>query len=250
MGKFDFDLVWSDLISSGAGLGANGVMWHSRCASMVRGQARTDWLYRRRSFFGASLDDGSEDLASPAPLDLPCKDGDLRVEIRRVERWTVQPATGHLARASVRSERIDRAPSTRFPFSLPIRSNAWARIDPKGPAVAGHKAELLSPTEKFRIRRVNQLYGKEEVALVGRTGDAIRSLKDWHSDYFESRVEALGWAEDEGRFFVVVGFEGERALLSFSVDGSDDYWEQLLDPYDTSWHDGFVMRSTRPSRSR
>jgi hypothetical protein len=48
----------------------------------------------------------------------------------------------------------------------------------------------------------------------------------------------------KARFFVVVLFEGERALLSFSVDGSDDYWEQLLDPYDTSWHDGFVMRST------
>lgn len=77
---------------------------------------------------------------------------------------------------------------------------------------------------------------------MGRTGDAIRSLKDWHSDYFDGILEALGWAEDEGRFFVVVNFEGERALLSFSVEGTDDYWEELLDPYDTSWRDGFLMR--------
>jgi hypothetical protein len=248
-GAIDFDLVWSDLISSG---GANGVMWHSRCASMVRGQARTDWLYRRRSFFGAWLDDGTEGEAATAPLGLPCKDGEgeQRVEIRRVERWTVQPATGLLARASVRSERIDRAPSARFPFSLPIRSNAWARVDPKGPAVAEHKAELHSPTERFRIRQSHQSYGKDEVALLDRTGDGIRSLKDWHSEFFEGSIEALGWAEDESRFFVVVVFEGERALLSFSVEGSNDYWEELLDPYDTSWHDGFVMRSTRAARQQ
>jgi hypothetical protein len=70
-----------------------------------------------------------------------------------------------------------------------------------------------------------------------------------HSGCFEAQVEALDWAEDESRFFAVVIFEGERALLSFSVEGTDDYWEELLDPYDASWSDGFVMRSTRSARS-
>lgn len=252
-GGLECDLVWSDLVGSAAGLGAtSGAMEHMRCASMDHAGKGADWTYRRRSFFGVWLDDGTEGEAATEPLGLPCKDGhgEQRVEIRRVERWTFQPATGLLSRASVRSERVDHAPSTRFPFSLPVRSGAWARVGQKGPAVAVQSIELLSSTEKFRIRRINQSYGKEEVALADRTGDAIRSLNDWHSGYFDSRLEALGWSEDESRFFIVVTFEGERALLSFSVEGTDDYWEELLDPYDTSWHDGFVMRSKRPTRSR
>jgi hypothetical protein len=239
------DLVWSDLIESGIGVGAtSGTMAHMRCASMDRTGMGADWTYRRRSFFGTGLD------ATPAPaaLDLPC-DGDLNVEIQRVERWRFEVATGHMSRNAVRSERVDHAPSTRFPFSLPVRKAVWSRVEQR-PAATRPSSEVHSPTERFRIRQSHQSYGKDEVALLDRTGDGIRSLKDWHSEFFEGSIEALGWAEDETRFFVVVVFEGERALLSFSVEGSDGYWEELLDPYDTSWHDGFVMRSTRVARQQ
>jgi hypothetical protein len=154
-----------------------------------------------------------------------------------------------MSRNAVRSERVDHAPSTRFPFSLPVRKAVWSRVEQR-PAATRPSSEVHSPTERFRIRQSHQSYGKDEVALLDRTGDGIRSLKDWHSEFFEGSIEALGWTEDESRFFVVVVFEGERALLSFSVEGSDDYWEELLDPYDTSWHDGFVMRSTRAARQQ
>jgi hypothetical protein len=248
-GGIECDLVWSDLVGSAAGLGA---MEHMRCASMDRAGTGPDWTYRRRSFFGAWLDDGTEGEAATAPLGLPCKDGDgeQRVEIRRVERWRFEVATGHMSRNSVRSERVDHAPSTRFPFSLPVRKAVWSRVEQRAAAAARPLSEVHSPTERFRIRRSHQSYGKDEVALLDRTGDGIRSLQDWHSEFFEGSIEALGWAEDESRFFVVVAFEGERALLSFSVKGTDDYWEELLDPYDKSWSDGFVMRHAQPTPSR
>jgi hypothetical protein len=175
------DLVWCDLIASGAGMGAtSGTMAHIRCASMDRTGTGAGWTYRRRSFFGAWLDDGTEGEAATAPLGLPCKDGEgeQRVEIRRVERWTFHPATGFMSRVSVRSERIDHAPSTQFPFSLPVRKAIWARVEQKAAPAAKPASELHSPMERFRIRRSLQSYGKEEVALVNTTGDGIRSLKD------------------------------------------------------------------------
>ncbi len=109
--------------------------------------------------------------------------------------------------------------------------------------------EAQSPTERFRIRQSHPSCGEDEVALLDSTGVGIRSLKDWHSEFFDGSIEAIGWAEDESRFFVAVTFEGERALLSFSVEGTDDWWKELLDPYDVSWRDGFVMRlrSERPN---
>ena len=129
----------------------------------------------------------------------------------------------------------------------PVKHSVIWRLEPEH--YGGHRLEILhlfegDPRLAFTFR-----YDAGAHTHNSYVRQAIYQ-PDWHSDYFEGILEALGWAEDESRFFVVVTFEGERALLSFSVEGTNDYWEELLDPYDDSWRDGFAMRSTRATRSR
>ncbi|MBK9065090.1 MAG: hypothetical protein IPL89_18230 [Acidobacteria bacterium] len=244
-GGVDCDLVWSDLVSSRAGLGANGVMWHSRCASMTPGPRAREWTYRRRTFFGVAANEEEYDTEDEDPefSNMPCEsDWGGIVEIRRKELWVVQRESGVMSRVSTRSERVDRAPSSTFPLSLPVRSDTWVRVKPQLTGLTGLERSVNSPNGRFRIRLSDSPSTENEVILTTREGQVVRSLKGWKTDFFIGEVEALGWAKDESRFFAVLTFEYERALLSFSVEGTDDYWEEVLDPYDTSWHDGFVMR--------
>jgi hypothetical protein len=61
------------------------------------------------------------------------------------------------------------------------------------------------------------------------------------SDYFDPQIRAVGWSRDGKRVFVVSAFGMESSvLLSFSVEGNDDYWEGLVDP-EAGWTDGFIM---------
>jgi hypothetical protein len=223
-------------------------MWHSRCASMTPGARDREWTYRGRTFFGVAASEAEDDTEDEDPefSKMPCEnDWGGIVEIRRKERWVVQGESGVMSRVSTRSERIDLAPSSTFPLSLPVRSEAWARAKPRPRKVITEASFVGSPNGRFRVRLSEGRSTNKEVELTTVDGQVVRSLKGWNTDFFVGEVEALGWAKDESRFFAVVTFEDERALLSFSVHETDDYWEELLDPYDTSWHDGFVMRPRR-----
>ena len=43
----------------------------------------------------------------------------------------------------------------------------------------------------------------------------------------------------------MIQFGHDRALLSFSVEGQDDYWEKLLTDDPTEWRDGFVLEPAK-----
>jgi len=251
-GGLECDLIWSDLIESGAGMGAWGGMWHERCASMAPATRSGEWTYIRRSLFGlpaeAESAEPNED-ESDLPETLRCEDRGGPTEIRRTERWAVQKGSGRMSRLSLQTNRIDHADSSTFPFSLPVRSGAWVRSEGGSVEPVPGETGVRSPTRTLRARRAVATSFTDEVAIELGGGQAARTLRGWHTEHFEGTPEALGWAEDGSRFFIVVTFEDERALLSFSVEGTDDFWEELLDPYDTSWHDGFVMqpRSKRPN---
>lgn len=59
---------------------------------------------------------------------------------------------------------------------------------------------------------------------------------------FLSGIDSLGWQADERRFFAVVKLGPEdRALLSFAVVGTQDYWERPLSAVGEPWPWGFVL---------
>ncbi len=251
-GGLECDLIWSDLIESGAGMGAWGAMWHERCASMAPAVRPEEWIYTRRSFFGLSAEGAVAETEgeSAALAALPCESAGWPTEIRRSERWVVQKGSGRMSRLSTQSQRIDHAHSSTLPFSLPVRSGAWTRLPHRPTEVTPLENGVSSPRGALRAVLTRGPSMSEKVTIEAEGGKPVRSLTAWHTEAFEGTPEALGWADDESRFFVVVTFEGERTLLSFSVEGSDDYWEELLNPYDTSWHDGFVMKARSPVLSR
>jgi hypothetical protein len=71
-------------------------------------------------------------------------------------------------------------------------------------------------------------------------------------DSFDGQADFLGWASNSRRFFLVVrfGFTKDRALLSFSVTGQDDYWEKLLTDDPAEWKDGFVLEPAKKATKK
>lgn len=150
------------------------------------------------------------------------------VEIRRVERWAFR--NGKIELQSSRSERIDHRPGHVFPFVLPERDVPFRSVG---------EENSMSPGGKFRLVHRPDDEGSEIDLAVGDL--VVRKISFRGGDAFRADIKAVGWQSDSSRFFAVIQFGRDRALLSFSVEGQIDYWERLLTDDPTRWRDGFIL---------
>lgn len=164
------------------------------------------------------------------------------VEIRRVQRFAL-PANSMVLRGDPpKYLRIDSGSSNLFPLNLPVRKSAWLRTEratSETPAPGSHR--VRSPDGNLDAEPPSDFPNDNLVIRRAKGTEALRTIRLHHGDAFFGTVRAIGWARDESRVFIVITFgNSHTALLSFSVEGSEDFWEGLVDP-EAGWTDGFVM---------
>jgi hypothetical protein len=160
------------------------------------------------------------------------------VEVRRVERWAFRE--GRIELQSSRSARVDHGPARVFPFSLPTRDGSFR---------SAGEGSTISPSGGFQLGHTPDEFEGSELDLA--VGDVVvRKISFRGGDAFRANIKAVGWQKDSSRFFAVIQFGHDRALLSFSVEGQNDYWERLLTDDPTRWRDGFILDSVPPLSKR
>jgi hypothetical protein len=150
------------------------------------------------------------------------------VEIRRVERWAFRGRRIELQ--SSRSVRVDHGPAHVFPFLLPVRDVPFRSVG---------EETSISPGGRFRLVHIPDDEGSELDLAVGDL--VVRKISFRGGDAIRADIKAVGWQSDSSRFFAVIQFGHDRALLSFSIEGQIDYWERLLTDDPTQWCDGFIL---------
>lgn len=215
-----------------------------------------DFTYERRTFLGRPKDEfvDQESASSPtrnrAGLDSelpPCIAAGLpesgAVEIRRTEIWRPKAGAHTLTRQSISVQRVEHAASDDFPFGLPIRDQKFFTGVTKIGVCRASDDTRSVPSPDGRLRAVtstDRSVSYPSLRLVDLKQRIRRTIRFHH--YVAGTPLAVGWSADSRRVYAVVGFgEDERALLSFSVVGKDDYWEQLLPGDRLRWEDGFVV---------
>jgi hypothetical protein len=253
-GSIQFEKVWRGQVEAATG-GNRGVSGYRACGAMLRLDGA--WYYVLSTYYGDELESEESDGIGPSsPSNLFAQgwgiDGEPsimgEVEIRCVQPFSRTPGSARLKGGEPVTKRIDHHSSELFPLSLPVRAGAWLRMNsrpdgsPKG-GVNGASApsrdlvaEVTPPSE----------YAHDNLVIRRLKGGVLlRTIRLHHGDAFYGLVRAIGWSRDESRAFVVITFgNSHTALLSFSVEGSDDYWEGLVDP-DAGWRDGFVMEPAK-----
>jgi hypothetical protein len=247
-GSLSFREIWSGTIEA-QNAGNLGGGREIGCGWIEPADRPEEFLFRQSVFYADSLpcdfnaDPNSGSLTCPAriPEERMCS----AVEIAKVQRWSVD--RHGLKRVSSRSRRLDHGKSGVFPFDLAVRS---VFLRPTGKSVPVYvypkETRVLSSPDKASVLQFETCCDRKELSLF-RKGRHLRSVLLKQGDLFDGSAEALGWASDSRRFFVVVkfGFSGERALLSFSEKGQDDYWEALLTDDPSEWKDGFIMEPAK-----
>ncbi len=122
-----------------------------------------------------------------------------------------------------------------FPFLLPTRRLAFHSVG---------EETSISPSGEFRLVHIPDDFEGSEIDLAVEDR-VVRKISFRGGEAFRADTKALGWQSDSSRFFVVIQFGHDRALLSFSVEGQDDYWEKLLTDDPTEWRDGFVLEPAK-----
>lgn len=257
----EFEKVWSGIYDFATTDNLSWLSW-SACATMDPVEGKGRWDRRVRSLYGKINWEPPESWGSEEDEEGPsCICRSCGVEIERRQTWGPGVGPG----ASLRLEddaarRIDRFPVHCFPFDLPMRSRKYAR-GKKLTSVrfdAAQHVEVVSPSGALVLvwdyqAAVNQF---RIVTQRGRTRRAFSlppSVVEYRQQAFVSGIDSLGWQADERRFFAVVSLGPEdRALLSFAVGGTSDYWERPLSAAGQPWDFGFVLKpdSTPGSRRR
>ena len=88
--------------------------------------------------------------------------------------------------------------------------------------------------------------------VIGPNGEILRLVSipteslDRTARSVVRNVSALGWQADEKRVFAILDFGLEdRALVSYAVGASDDYWETSLPNLGDDWPFGFVLEPVK-----
>ena len=227
-----------------------------------------DYLLVTSTYYGETL---KGETTAPRPLarreemfvperGVKCQNSSMKtVEIRTVQNLRRSSSDSAFSADIVGVRRIDHGSSKIFPFNFPVREATWLRNTQTLPAAIltiGDDRSATSPGRRFvaRVEENRKTFRRELIVRNLDDDEVVRvvPLTPTESDYFDGIVKAVGWARDESRVFVVITFGNQlTALLSFSVEGKDDYWEGLVGDDETGWVDGFVMepvkRRKRPS---
>lgn len=254
-GTLECDVLWKGLIDfavqgnqPGGGFGGCG---------QLRGPDESgNFTYERRTFLGQPREEfaGQDGTTNPlrnqaasSPELPPCFVAGLQesgaVEIRHTEKWRPKADVHALTRESALAQRVDHAPTDDFPFNLRMRDQKFLTGVTKVGVCRAADGERSVPSPDAKLTAVtnsDRCYSSCRLRLLGRGQDVRRIIE--LGQYVGGAPVAIGWSADSKRVYAVVGFgEDDGALLSFSVDGKDDYWEELLAGIQKGWEDGFVV---------
>jgi hypothetical protein len=265
-GSIAFEKVWSGLIEFRT---TDNSSWlsQSACGTMSLERNRGRYQRRIRSFYGTLNSDPPQSWGSRenAETEESCLCFNCGVEIERQQTWDrATPHEGALRLTRETAKRIDRFPVGRFPFDLPARSDKYRRrekptvvrfgdvnsrqLPPKRSPRAPQHVEIDSPSGALTLvwdyqdPSLNQFRVMTRAGLTKRSFSLPPSIVHSVRQTFLSGIDSLGWQANERRFFAVVRLGPEdRALLSFAVAGTRDYWERPLSALEDPWPFGFVL---------
>ncbi len=251
-GSVSFVKAWSGLVEFAT---TDNSSWlsQSACGTMSPERNRGRYERRIRSFYGALNFDSPQSWGAREESDTEegCPCFGCGVEIERRQTWKRASARDRSLRlASETARRVNHFPVGRFPFDLPAHSEKYGRRK-KPTAVqfdAPQHVEINSPSGALKLIWDYQDPAVNRLRVVTRDGLTNRALSLPPSTVhhvrqtFLSGIDSLGWQSDERRFFAVVRLGPEdRALLSFAVAGTRDYWERPLSASGDAWPFGFVL---------
>lgn len=248
-GELSFEEIWRGEVSA-MSYGNWGSSAFHACGEMSR--VKGSWYHVLSTYYGGEMStEGGEDPLLLSPKDVyssgwrvGCeKSGIGPIEIRRVQRFTSSGNPMVLRGDPPKYLRIDLRSSDLFPFNLPVRKGAWLRTEmTTSESSALGSRRVTSPDGNLAAEPPSDFPNDNLVIWRAGGTEALRKIRLHHGDAFYGLVRAIGWARDESRVFVVITFGNQHtALLSFSVEGNDDYWEGLIREDETGWTDGFVM---------
>jgi hypothetical protein len=239
--------IWKGMTTSGNS-GRRGGTPESSCGQMIK-KGQRQYEYLERIFVGFPTRPSSGE--SPSCQELS---PEAPVEFRRTEAWIAEASGAPLRRLSASPPiRIDHYAAESFPLSLPVRDLDWRRAS-NGPS--GDRG--LSPNGQWMLERKSldprapfssdRRWSRVELRRARGEDYSIRTIRLEKLDAYDLNAIAFGWSSDSSRFFVVVGgLTNWPCLLSFTVEGQDDYWEKLLTDDPKEWRDGFVLASAEAS---
>ncbi len=239
-----FHTIWQGMVGSGNN-GNRGGTPYSACGQMIK-KSDLQYEYLARIFVGLPAKYPSYSSGEPPS----CQElsPERPVEFRRTEAWLMDTPGMPLRRISMSAPvRVDHYKADSFPLSLPVRALDWHRtssirnnggnLSPNGQWVVDRKSK--EPRAPFSSDRY---WPRLELRKARGGHEPIRVVRLEKLDAYDLNSIALGWSSDSSRFFVVAGGLTEwPCLLSFSVEGEDDYWEKLLTDNPKQWRDGFVL---------
>jgi hypothetical protein len=254
-GSLSFEEIWRGEVGS-MSYGNWGSSRFDACGDMF--QLKGGWFYVLSTYYGGltGTDNGkATPLRSRKQLyssdwTVGCdEDGIGPVEIRLVQRFASRSGSVVLKGDPAKVFRVDFQPSQDFPFNLPIREGGWLRKDPTlAEAPSPDEYRVLSPSRHLAADATEPLRFEQDSLVVRRvdSGEVLRTIRLHHGDDFHGVVRGVGWSRDESRVFIVITFGNQHtALLSFSVEGNDDYWEGLIGEEEAGWAGGFVMEPVK-----
>lgn len=162
-----------------------------------------------------------------------------------------RPDRGELFLFRSDARRVDSEGCSGFPFDLPIRAagNSWRPVSKSGKSTSGQGELALSSRKgKWTAKAFKERHhGDVSLSIDSGNGRILRKILMTRGDRFRGEIEALGTSADSSRVFAIVSFgEDDRALLSFSVKGADDWWEETLSGTDHGFRNGFVLKRSAP----
>jgi hypothetical protein len=162
-----------------------------------------------------------------------------------------RPEGADLVSFRTEARRVLSASCSGFPFDLPIRAfgNSWRPVSKSGNISAGHGNLAVSSRKgRWMARRVEDRHRDVSLDIESSKGRGLRKIL-MTQGRFSGEIEALGRSVDDSRVFAVVSFgDDDSALLSFSVDGIDDWWEETLSGRDPGFENGFVLKPAPKTR--
>jgi hypothetical protein len=254
-GTLECDLLWEGLVDFGMQGNQDGDGF-AGCGELLAPDVTGTFTYERRTFIGREKEDLEEGEEPSASRDAkpesqtvlaPClpwgEPPHGAVEIKRTESWTPQANAHKLIRRNVAAERINHFPTNDFPFGLPVRDEKFFTSLTKVGVCIGADGVRSIPSPDRNLTAITQghrCYFSCSVQVVDRGNQVLRDIK--LGPYVSDTPVAVGWSAGNRRVYAVVMFgQDESALLSFSADGTDDYWERLLGRGPEGWQDGFVV---------